>query len=181
MSRSPTTDPMKPFLFVRDLTLAEDAALRKAARSDDAFARRRAAVIRLSAQKRRLDEIAGALDLSVSGVRRILHDFHERGLEALRRQPMGPKAPARLIDAEAAGRLVAIAHRSPRDFGKPRSTWSLPLLAEVAFAEGVTARAVSGETVRQAIVSLGHSWQRAKRWIRSPDPQYDVKKSSATA
>ena len=181
MWRSLTTAPMKPFLFVRDLAEAEDAALRDAARSDDAFARRRAAVIRLSAQKRRLDEIADALDLSTSGVRRIVHDFHDRGLDALRRQPMGPKAPTRLIDAEAAERLVAVAHRSPRDFDKPRSTWTLPLLAEVAFAEGITAREVSGETVRQAVVSLGHSWQRAKKWMRSPDPQYDVKKGSATA
>jgi transposase len=138
-------------------------------------------VIRLSAQKRHLDEIADALDLSTSGVRRIVHDFHERGLDALRRQPMGPKDPARTFDTEKATRLVAIAHQSPRDFGKDRSTWTLPLLAEVAFAEGLTAREVSGETVRQAIVALGHSWQRAKKWIRSPDPQYAIKKSSATA
>jgi transposase len=172
---------MKPYLFVRPLTDDEDAALRHVARSDDAFARRRAAVIRLSAQHRRLDQIADALDLSVSGVRRIVHDFHDRGLDALRRQPMGPKAPTRLVDAETAERLVAIAHRSPRDFGRDRSTWSLPLLAEVAFAEGLTAREVSGETVRQAITELGHSWQRAKKWIRSPDPQYDIKKGNATA
>ena len=172
---------MKPFLFVRSITDDEDAALRRAARSDDAFARRRAAVLRLSAQKRRLDEIADALDLSTSGVRRIVHDFHARGLDALCRQPMGPRAPTRLIDDDAAERLVAIAHRSPRDFDKPRSAWTLPLLAEVAFAEGLTAREVSGETVRQAITALGHSWQRAKKWIRSPDPQYDIKKGSATA
>jgi transposase len=172
---------MKPYLFVRALSEEDDDALRHAARSDDPFARRRAAVIRLSAQKRRLDEIADALDLSASGVRRIVHDFHDRGLDALHRQPMGPKAPVRAIDAQAAERLVALAHQSPRDFDKPRSTWTLPLLAEVAFAEGVTAREVSGETVRQAIVSLGHSWQRAKKWIRSPDPQYDIKKGSATA
>lgn len=94
---------------------------------------------------------------------------------------MGPKTPTRLVDAETAERLVGIAHQSPRDFGHARSTWSLSLLAEVAFAEGLTAREVSGETVRQAITELGHSWQRAKQWIRSPDPQYDVKKGSATA
>lgn len=175
------TPPMKPFLFVRDLTDDEDVALRTAARSDDAFARRRAAVIRLSVQKRHLDQIADALDLSVSGVRRIVHDFHDRGLAALRRRPTGPKAPTRLIGAETAERLVAIAHRSPRDFGRPRSTWSLPLLAEVAFGEGLTPRVVSAETVRQAVLSLGYSWQRAKKWVRSPDPQYDIKKGSATA
>lgn len=172
---------MKPFLFVRALTLDEDRALRDAARSDDLFARRRASVVRLSAQRRRLDQIADALAISVSGVRRIIHDFHERGLDSLHRRPMGPKAPTRLIDAQTAERLVGIAHQSPRDFGRPRSTWTLPLLAEVAFAEGLTAREVSGETVRQAIGAMGHAWQRAKQWIRSPDPQYALKKSSATA
>lgn len=172
---------MKPFLFVRALTDEEDAALREAARSDDLFARRRATVLRLSAQHRRMDEIADALAVSASGVRLIIHDFHDRGLDALHRQPMGPKEPTRTFDTEKATRLVALAHQSPRDFDKPRSTWTLPLLAEVAFAEGLTARQVSGETVRQAIVSLGHSWQRAKKWIRSPDPQYALKKSNATA
>jgi len=171
---------MKPFLFVRALTDTEDVALRDAARSDDPFARHRATVVRLSAQRQRLDQIADALAISLSGARLIVHDFHDRGLESLVRRPMGPKAPARLIDAEAAERLVAIAHQSPRDFDRARSTWTLPLLAEVAFAEGLTAREVSGETIRQAILEMGHSWQRAKKWIRSPDPQYDIKKGNAT-
>ena len=61
---------MKPFLFVRDLTDAEDAALRDAVRSDDPFARRRATVIRLSARRQRLDQIADALAISLSGARR---------------------------------------------------------------------------------------------------------------
>jgi transposase len=172
---------MKPPLFVRTLTPAEDAALREAARSEDAFARRRATALRLSAQRRRVDEIADALALSPSGVRLIVHDFHDRGLESLRRRPMGPKAPERTFDAAASERLVALAHQSPREFGKPRSTWTLPLLAGVAFEEGLTPREVSGETVRQAIRALGHSWQRARHWIRSPDPQYALKKSSGTA
>ena len=178
---------MKPFLFVRVLTDDEDAALRDAARSDNLFARRRAAVLRLSAQRRHLDQIADALAISVSGARLILHDFHERGLDCLRRRPMGPKTTTRIFDDEASERLMQIVRRSPRDFGTPRATWSLPLLAEVAFAEGVTAREVSGETVRQAIEAMGHSWHRAKQWIRSQDPRrrrrrkYDIKKGSATA
>ena len=172
---------MKPPLFVRTLTPDEDLALREAARADDAFARRRAAVLRLSAQRRRVAEIADALVISPSGVRLIIHDFHDRGLESLRRRPMGPKAPERIFNAATSERLVALAHQSPRDFDKPRSTWTLPLLAEVAFEEGLTEREVSDETVRQALRALGHSWQRAKRWIRSPDPQYALKKSNSTA
>ena len=94
---------------------------------------------------------------------------------------MGPKAPERIFDAATSERLVALAHQSPREFDKPRSTWTLGLLAEVAFEEGLTEREVSDETVGQALRALGHSWQRAKRWIRSPDAQYALKKSNSTA
>jgi hypothetical protein len=76
---------------------------------------------------------------------------------------------------------LELAHQRPRDFSKERSTWTLPLLAEVAFEEGLTEHMVSNETIRQAILEMGHSWQRAKDWIRSPDPQYALKKSNETA
>lgn len=172
---------MRPPLLVRSFTSDEDAALRDAARSDDLFRRKRASVLRLSAQRQPAHRIADALALSPSGVRFIIHDFHARGLDSLHRRAMGPKDPERLFDAETGERLVALAHQSPRAFGKSRSTWTLPLLAEVVFEEGLTPHEVAGETVRQAIRALGHSWQRAKHWIRSPDPQYALKKSSSAA
>ena len=53
------------------------------------------------------------------------------------------------FDAIACERLLALLHRSPREFGKPTSIWSLELAAHVAFARGITARRVSGESVRQ--------------------------------
>lgn len=169
---------MRPPLLVRSFTPDEANVLRDAAGSDDLFARKRAVVLRLSAQRRLPHQIADALALSPSGVRHIIHDFHARGLESVSRRPMGPANPERLFDAQTSEHLVALAHQSPRAFGKPRSTWTLPLLAEVAFEEGLTPREVSDETVRQALRALGHSWQRAKHWIRSPDPQYTLKKNS---
>ena len=69
----------------------------------------------------------------------------------------------------------------PREFGKDTGLWTLPLAAEVCQAEGVTAGPVSGETVRATLARLGVKWQRAKRWIASPDPAYRRKKASATA
>ena len=77
-------------------------------------------------------------------------------------------------------RLRALLHRSPRDFGKPTSLWTPALAAEVAFAEGITARPVSDETIRQALIRLGVGWRRAKTWITSPDPAYLRKKGRAT-
>jgi len=72
-------------------------------------------------------------------------------------------------------------HQSPRAFAKPTSLWTLPLAAEVAFAEGLTPARVSGETMRATLVRLGIRWRRAKHWITSPDPEYAQKKANATA
>ena len=55
------------------------------------------------------------------------------------------------------------------------------MAAEVAFEEGLTGKRVSGETIRATLSRLlGIRWQRAKRWITSPDPLYERKKGGAT-
>ncbi|HSR53243.1 MAG TPA: helix-turn-helix domain-containing protein [Acidobacteriota bacterium] len=168
-------------MFVRELSPEEQTALDEALHSKSEFTRRRAQVLRFSAQRLRPRQIADGIGLSSQAVRNVIHDFHERGLDSLARRAMGPKAPERLFDDAKRKRLQEIAHRSPRHFGKARSTWSLPLLAEVAFEEGLTEHAVSHETIRQAIHALGSTWRRAKNWIRSPDPQYLLKKNSEIA
>lgn len=172
---------MKPPLFVRDLSPEEEHALDNAVRSQSDFTRRRAQILRFSRKRLPPPQIAEGLGLSSQAVRNAINDFHERGLESLERRPMGPKTPERTFDKRTCACLVEIAHQSPRrfgKFGKLRSTWSLPLLAAVAFEQGLSEHVVSHETVRQAIRRMGYSWKRAKRWIRSPDPQYALKKSS---
>lgn len=171
---------MKPPLYVRDLSSDEHEFLEEALHSPVSFTLRRAQIVRLSAQGRPPREIAAALGCVVQTVRNALHAFNERGHESLRPEKSGPKAPERIFDEATRERLMALAHESPRRFGKTRSNWTLPLLAEVAFEEGLTDVVVSHETLRQTILALGSSWQRAKHWIQSPDPQYALKKSNAT-
>ncbi|MFO0880818.1 MAG: hypothetical protein U0840_26100, partial [Gemmataceae bacterium] len=72
--------------------------------------------------------------------------------------------------------LKDLLHRRPRDFGKPTSLWTLALVAEVCHEQGWTPRVLSVETVRRAMKRLGGGWQRAKRWITSPDPEFVRKK-----
>ncbi len=50
-----------------------------------------------------------------------------------------------------------------------------------AAAAGLTAGPVTGETVRATLARLGVRWQRATRWLASPDPAYARTKASATA
>jgi hypothetical protein len=70
-------------------------------------------------------------------------------------------------------------HQSPRAFGKHTSLWTLALLAEVCFAQGLTPHLVSVESIRRALRRMRVNWKRAKHWITSPDPRYASKKSSA--
>jgi hypothetical protein len=46
----------------------------------------------------------------------------------------------------------------------------------VSFEEGITEERVSGETIRSTLKRLGVRWERAKRWITSPDPDYERKR-----
>src|SRR5215207_5693733 len=69
--------------------------------------------------------------------------------------------------------LREMLHRSPREFGRHSSLWTLEMAAEIAFEQGLVKKRVSGETVRATLSRLlGVRWMRAKRWITSPDPLY---------
>jgi hypothetical protein len=79
--------------------------------------------------------------------------------------------------AEALRRML---HRSPREFGKDTSLWTMEMAAEISFEEGLTEERISGETVRATLSRMGVRWMRAKHWITSPDPLYERKKGGAT-
>src|SRR6185312_17187036 len=104
-----------------------------------------------------------------------------RGLAALRKGSSRPHRYRVAFDADRREQLRALLHQSPRTFGKPTSLWTLELAADVSFEQGLTAARVSGETVRATLQRLGIRWQRAKRWITSPDPEYARKKARAIA
>jgi hypothetical protein len=88
------------------------------------------------------------------------------------REEAGPKDPRPILDEAKADPLKGIPHQSPCHFGRARSTWTLDLLAAVAFERDLTPRRVSHEAIRQAVERLGRGWKRAKQWIASPDPAY---------
>ena len=109
-----------------------------------------------------------------------LHAFNEQGLAALKHGSSRPQTTHPAFTQEQAERLRALLHRSPREFGKPTSLWTLDVLAEISFQEGLTPHLVTGETIRQTCVRLGIQWKRAKHWITSPDVGYTRKKTSVT-
>ncbi len=99
---------------------------------------------------------------------------------ALARGSSQPHLVHRAFDPEEAEKLREMLHRSPRNFGKDSSVWTLEMGAQVSFEQGLTKERVSAETIRATLARMGVRWQRAKRWITSPDPEYARKKGGAT-
>lgn len=168
-------------IFVRELSDPERAQLEAGLRSASAFTMRRAQIVLLSAAGRRPREIAEGLCCAVQTVRNGIRAFNTTGLAALSAGSSRPKSATPALDRVALEQLRLILHASPRTFGRTRSTWTLGLLAQVAHAQGLSARVLSAETIRQALLRLDVSWRRAKHWLTSPDPAYARKKTGATA
>jgi transposase len=159
---------------------AERRELAKGLRSSDAFALRRSQIVLASSRGEHAAAIGRQLGCSDQAVRDALRAFNDRGVAALTRRSSRPASTHPAFDAAGAERLREMLHRSPREFGKQTSVWTLPLAAEVSAAAGLTRGPVTGETVRVTLKRLGVRWQRAKQWITSPDPEYARKKDAAT-
>jgi transposase len=167
---------MRPPIFVRSLSDTEIEQLQTALRSSEAFVMRRAQIILASHRDERASQIARSLGCGSQTVRDAIHDFNRRGLDALVAGSSRPKQTHRAFDEERGEALFELLHQDPRKFGKEDTFWTLEYAAEVSFEQGMTERQVSGETIRATLSRLGVRWERAKRWIESPDPEYARKK-----
>lgn len=172
---------MKTPIFVRPLSEEERESLQKGLRSKDTFTMRRSQMLLASSRGERAPRIALNLGCASQTVRDAIHDFNEGSLDALVARSSRPKRTRDAFDEESAEALREMLHRSPREFGYDTSLWTLQMAAQASFEEGLTRRRVSGETIRTTLARLlGVRWQRAKRWITSPDPLYERKKEGAT-
>lgn len=168
---------MRKPLFVRCLSETEREQLEAGLRSSDAFVLRRCQIVLASARGQRAPAIAELVGCDDETVRDVIRAFNERGLGVLQRGSTRPHRTQAAFSAAQTDRLREILHQSPRTFGKPTSVWTLELAAEVSFEQGLTASRVSDETIRATLARQKVSWQRAKHWIVSPDPEYARKKT----
>jgi transposase len=167
-------------MFVRALTPQERTGLEAGLRAPDAFTLRRSQILLASSRGERPSLIARNLGCAVQTVRNTVRAYNTEGEECLQPKHPGPKQTHPIFDEGKCEELKALLHRSPRDFGKETSVWTLEIAADVCVRSGLTERRVSDETVRQALRRLGVGWRRAKNWITSPDPEYVRKKNGAT-
>lgn len=169
---------MKSPIFVRPFSEKEREALEAGLRSKNAFTLRRSQILLASSRRDEAPQIASNLGCGQQTVRDAIHGFNARGLDALVANSSRPRRTRDAFDEQSAESLRELLHCSPREFGHDSSLWTLEMAAQIAFEEGITQRRVSGETVRATLLRLlGVRWMRAKRWITSPDPLYERKKT----
>src|SRR5262249_27747349 len=131
---------MKAPLLIRSLTDAERQALRQGLRSPDAFTLRRCQVFLHSAPGQTPAHGAAAVGLSAQAAPPPPRASAGEGPGALGRQPPMPKQAKAAWARRRDDDLKDLLHRSPRDFGKPTSLWTLALVAAVCHAKGWTER-----------------------------------------
>ena len=163
-------------MFVRPFSAEERLALEQGLRSPSAFVVRRCQGLRKSAEGLTPRQIQKQLGWTDQTVRNAIRALEAEGLAYLKEQSSRPKTAQKLLEGEKLEALQDRLPQSPRDFDLPTSRWTLEGVAQVCFARGLTPTLVSDETIRDAGKRLKVTWQRAKRWIESPDPAYARKK-----
>jgi len=162
---------MRRPLFVRSITEDERKQLEAGLRSADAFVLRRCQILLASSRGQHPPAIAQVVGCDDETVRDVIRAFNERGLQALQRKSSRPHRTQATFSAEQTERLRELLHRSPREFDKPTSVWTLELAADVSFANGLTATRVSDETIRGDIGATGREMETGQALDHQPGPR----------
>ncbi len=166
---------------LREITPEEKTIIEQGLRSGLAFSVRRSQILLMRAEERLTPRhIAGRLRCSDQCVREALHAFNARGTASLQPQSRARHDQQSAFSEAGRARLKALIEQSPREFGYDSSLWTLPLLAQQVYQEGLTTWQVDADTVGRALRQVDVRWQRAKHWIHSPDERYSAKKNDGT-
>lgn len=165
---------MKP-IFVRKLSPSENWELKMLLRSTYTRLYKRARVIWLSTtQHLKAPEIAKIADLHLNKVRKYIRRFNEKGIASLYQKP-SPGRPKE-ITPQQRKQITSLLKSKPSSSGLPQTNWSLKGLCQIAIKEGIV-KSISPEYIRRIIAQEGYSYKCSKRWITSPDPEYEFKKT----
>jgi transposase len=160
-----------PEVFVRELAPHEGQRLKRLSKTAKHQAtRQRASVLLASATLLSVPEIARMWMTDEEHVRRVIHDFNERGFDSLRPR-FGGGRPRR-IQSDDEARIVALAGARPDALGVPYTRWSLAKLSRYLTGQGIP---VSPAHLGRILARNGISLQRTRSWKQSPDPEYEAK------
>ena len=152
---------MAKYLYAQNVTEEELSELqsfkKKGARE---FVRGR--IIKLSTSGKHPKEISESVGLSVGRVREWIRRFNKERL---------PGLVARKFPENIRYQIRAIISDAPSEYGIPKSRWTLSDMCRTAVTMGIV-DSISREQIRRLFVEVGWTYTRAKKWQRSPDPQY---------
>ena len=161
-----------PEVFVRPLEHAEAVTLKSRAKKARHFAtRERAAILLASNVGNSVPQIAAMWMTDESHVRKVIHDFNERGMASLDPDYRGGR-PRRITD-EDRRKAVAVAGARPDSQGVALTRWSLPRLADHLAEQNIVQ--ISASHLGRVLADAGLSFQRTRTWKASPDPDYEAK------
>src|SRR4051812_3811261 len=167
-----------PEVFVRPLLHEEGVRLKRLSkRARHRCTRQRAAVLLASNVGMTAPQIAEMWRTDASWVRRVIHEFNERGMHSLRPRYRGGRR--RRITTDQRQRIVAVAGARPGRQGVPLTRWSLPRLSIYLAREGIVE--VSPRHLGALLAEAGLSFQRSRTWKASPDPDYEAKAARVLA
>jgi transposase len=159
-------------VFVRPLAHEEAVRLKRLAkRAKHQSTRQRAAMLLGSNAGLTAPQIASSWLTDPSFVRKVIHEFNERGFASLDPDYRGGRP--RRITVEDRKRIVAVAGARPDRQGVPLTRWSLPRLAVHLAEHGLVI--VSPAHLGRILATAGLSFQRTRSWKASPDPDYQAK------
>jgi transposase len=158
-------------VFVRPLQHEEAVRLKRLSRrAKHESTRQRASVLLASNVRMPVPQIAEMWHTDPSWVRKVIHEFNERGMDSLRPRYRGGRP--RRITTEQRQRIVSVAGARPDAQGIPLSRWSLPRLSDHLAVAGIE---VSPRHLGAPLAEAGLSFQRTRTWKASPDPEYAEK------
>ena len=167
-----------PEVFVRPLEHVEAVALKGKAKKAKQFAtRERAAILLASNVATPVPQIAAMWMTDESHVRKVIHDFNERGMASLDPERRDGR-PRRITDQQRAS-IIAVAGARPETVGVPATRWSLKRLARHLAEQGIVG--VSPAHLGRILAQAGLSFQRTRTWKASPDPDYEAKAARVLA
>jgi len=161
-----------PEVFVRPLEHQEAVTLKRRAKQAKHFAtRERAAILLASNVGNSVPQIAAMWMTDESHVRRVIHEFNERGMASLDPEYRGGR-PRRITDTQRR-QAVAVAGARPETHGVALTRWSLPRLADHLAEQHIVE--ISAAHLGRLLSEAGLSFQRTRTWKASPDPDYEAK------
>jgi transposase len=161
-----------PEVFVRALEPDEARRLKRLATDGKHRSTRiRAMILLASATEMAAPQIAQLYLTDADHVRKVIHDFNDRGFAALDPDYRGGRP--KMVTPEQRDAVVAVARARPDTQGVALTRWSIDKLARHLAEQHIAV--LSPTALRALLDEAGLSFQRTRSWKWSPDPDFKPK------